>query len=81
MTISTSKHPKIQPPTLPHPSELLEDDEEGEEDIELKHDVELIGAERPSSMAQPRQPEIDPRISISQFLYVTEKLLGEDPHP
>lgn len=58
-----------------------QDDTKGEVDEELKHDIELIASEAPSELSQPRQPEIDPRINIEQFLYVTEKLLGEDPHP
>eukprot|EP00116_Pleurobrachia_bachei_P003717 sb/3463979/ len=56
-------------------------DFDGDADEQLKHDIELIGAVHPSPMSQARPVEIDPRLSIDQFLFVTEKLLGEDPHP
>ena len=41
----------------------------------------MLAEEYPSELCQARPPEIDPRINIDQFLFVTEKLLGEDPHP
>ena len=51
------------------------------EEKELKHDIELIGKESPSGLAQPREQEIDMNLNLEEFIYVTERLLGEDPHP
>jgi hypothetical protein len=41
----------------------------------------LIGQENPSVLSQPREQEIDMKINLEEFIYVTERLLGEDPHP
>ena len=46
-----------------------------------KLDVELIGQEIPSDLSQPREQEIDIKINLEEFIYVTERLLGEAPHP
>ena len=45
------------------------------------HDVEMLSLEFKTPLSQNRLQEIDPRLPIDQFVYVTEKLLGDDPHP
>ncbi|XP_063695396.1 uncharacterized protein LOC134826824 [Bolinopsis microptera] len=80
---SSDESPSVKSPTDESPSDepwITEINDEEEVQL-LKHDIELIGEEIPSHLTQPRDQEIDTKINLEEFIYVTERLLGEDPHP